>query len=516
MGKIFTTTIGRFDGGISTDEREPSSNKCNLVKHFDIFNSPYKLVPHRDTEADEHDGIGATGMKARDAYHPTLGLDGKLYALCANGSGYAEICSKANPTTGNWAVEATSASSAARVTGAFIEWQSNWYMFTSTNLVSYWTIGGTFTNNADTLGSTITSVANGVVGADGNMYMFYNNKVVRVASDGTTITDDVCTALPSDMRITSACRYGSYIAIGMAYGTLNTASPAGRSQVFIWDMVTTATVADVIDFGEGTLHILENIEGALVGVLDRHMEKSEGDDDLGIGQGAMVIKRWTGGIARTVKELVATQSVTFGRFLKDKVVKDNRLYWVASVPFGVSTSTTTTYNLGIYCFGRKDANSEFALSLDYIEDGIATTTDATFRIDSFGAAGNYWFINHSNDGSLEKTNDSATGYTTASVYESQKFDMGMDKGEFIGATILCETLPTAGQIVLKYKVDNGTSWSAAILTETTNSVERTQVINASAAIPQFQTIEWRIESTGGAVITGFSFKYEEIKSGIYN
>lgn len=442
MGQIREITINRFDGGISTDEREPAMNKCNLVTHFDIFTSPHKLIPYRDTTADEHDGIGATGMKARDARHFQLGLDGKLYALTkVVATGVAEVCSKADPTSGNWAVEATSQSTGARVLGAFIEWKSNFYMFTGTTSLSRWNIGGTFTDAVSSLTlSTITSVAQGVIGSDDNLYMFYNNKVIRVSAAGVAV-DDVLAGLPSNMRITSACRYGSYIAIGMAYGTSATSSSAGESKVFLWDMVDTTYVADVIDWGEGTLRILDNVEGSLVGVSSRYLEKSIGGDDLGIGKGAMVIKRWTGGIVRVVKELVATQSVpadtsTITRFPRDKVVKDNKLYWVASIPFGTSTSTESTYNLGTYSFGRKDANSDFALALEYIEDSVNTSN---FYINSFGAAGNYWFFNHSADFSIDRTSSSEL-YTTTSVYETQKFGRGGQTKKLFNTTVEYEPL----------------------------------------------------------------------------
>jgi len=508
MGKLREITINNFSGGISCDSSEQDLTKCNLVKHFDIFTSKHKLIPYRDMEADESDGNG--GIKANDLRQFQLGLDGKLYALGDNESSKTEIYSKANPTTGNWAAETTSTSTGNLIYGAFIEWQSNFYMFTETTNLSRWAIGGAFTNAVSSLTlSTITSVAQGVVGGDGNLYMFYNNKVVKVDSAGTA-TNDVFTAIPSDMRITSACRYGSYLAIGCAYGTASTSSPAGRSQVYLWDMSDTTYASDIIDWGEGTLHVLGNVEGSLVGVSDRYMEKSEGDDDLGIGKGAMVVKRWAGGIARVAKELVANQSVTYGRFIQDKVEKDNKLYWVASVPYSDSTSTENTYHMGIWCFGRKDANSDFALSLDYIEDVIDGNN---FKINSFGNAGSYWFINHGADGSVEKTNDTAT-YTTSSIYETQKFTTGRNKGEFIGATILCETQPAAGQLVLKYRVDGG-SWSAAILTDATDNIERTDVVNASAAIPQFKEIEFQITSTGGTVITGFNFRYEEVPDSKY-
>ena len=373
----------RLYGEKTLDPREQSSIVGSLIKHFNIFANRYKLTPYRSTEADENDGSTADGMKQYDVRHFKLGSNGKLYGLGKEGSGYPKVVSKADPTTGNWTLPATAEGNAARINGCFIEWQSAWWFFQGTNQLAKWVIGGSITNSVATVGETITTVAQGIVGADDNLYLFYNDKVVRVSPAGV-VTDDVLSALPSDMRITSATPYGNYIAIGMAFGTSATATPTGRSSVFIWDMVTTSTINDVIDWGEGALMCLGNIEGRIVGVSDKYLSSA-----LGLGTGSMVIRLWSGGIPQVYKEIVANQTVTLGRFLNECVVKNNKFYWVASVPFGLSTATESTFHLGIWVFGRKNINSDFTLALDYIEEGIDTDN---FKINSFGNAGDYFFI----------------------------------------------------------------------------------------------------------------------------
>src|SRR3990167_9585350 len=54
LGKMQTKsiTLKRFDGGISDDIREPSSNKFSITKHFDIYSNSYRLTPYRDVEDD--------------------------------------------------------------------------------------------------------------------------------------------------------------------------------------------------------------------------------------------------------------------------------------------------------------------------------------------------------------------------------------------------------------------------------------------------------------------------------
>lgn len=503
MGKIT-----RFDQGISDDIRTPDG--ISLIKHFDIWSNPQKLTPYRSSEADTATSVSSTDLEQYRVQDFQLGLDGKLYGLGrAAASAVPKVFSKADPTTGNWTIEATAQGTGALIRGCFIEWQSNWYMFSGTNQVSRWNIGGAFTNTVLTVGSTITSVAHGIVGADGNLYLFYNNKVVRVNSAGTA-TDDVFSAIPADMRITSVARWGSYLAIAVAYGTSNIAPPSGRSQLYIWDYVTDTTVSDVIDLGEGAVRVIGNIEGRIVAVLDKYLTSN-----LGLSKGSMVVKMWSGGAPQTMKEIVANQIVTADatafpstvtRFPRSVVIKDNRMYWAASVPFSLSTSTESTHHLGIWGFGRKSVNSPFTLNLEIVEEATDTSN---YYITSFGNAGNYWFISHSAEsaGKVTKTDDSAN-YTYTSYFETTVLNEGDSslKKDLYGVTITFEPLPAAGQVVLKQRTDEETSWTTILTASTDNSISAS-LSGASALLPKgWKELYFRVESTGGAIFTGIDWK----------
>lgn len=516
MGRIYEQKQIRFDGGISDDTREPKSNVGALIKHFDIFSNPYRLTPHRSSEADTATNVSATDAKQYDIRHFQLGLDGKLYGLAkVVATGYPKMVKKTDPTTGNWLSSAGNNMStaegegnAARILGCFIEWQSAFWFLQGTNQVAKCTLAGTITNSVATVGSTITTTAQGIVFGD-NLFIAYNNKVFKVSSAGA-VTDDVTPALPSDMRITSLARFGNYIVIGMAYGTSATAAPTGRSFAYVWDGSSTSVFSDVIDWGEGALMALGNIEGAICGVTDKYLSSA-----LGLAKGSMVVRLWSGGIPRVIKEIVANQTVTLGRFLNEVVVKNNKMYWVASVPFGLSTSTESTYHLGIWCFGRKNQNSNFTITIDQIEEAIDTSN---FKINSFGAAGDYWFINHSADFSITKTDDAAN-YTETSIYETQIFNGGSSsiQKKLIGATVDTVALPAAGQVVLKYRINEETSYTTIFTNATDNSLSHSAINIESNGnnLPQWRETQFRIESTGFAEVVGLSFAYEEIDTKLY-
>ena len=509
MGKILEQKIVRFDGGIADDPRQPLNNVGSLIKHFDVFSNPYKMSPYRSTETDTNDGSTETGMKQYDVRNFQLGLNGKLYGLGKTAAGYPKIVSKATPASGNWTLEATAEGNAARFVECFIEWQGAYWFLQGDSSIAKWVIAtNTITNAVGNTASSIVTTAQGVIGSDNNLYIPYNNKIARISPAGA-VTNNVFTAIPGDMRITSMCRYGSYIAIACAYGTTTTAIPFGRSLVVLWDMVQTTIASDVIDFGEGALKAIGNVEGMIVGISDNYLTSST----LALNKGSMVIRTWSGGIPKVFKEIVANQST--GRLLSEVVLKNNKMYWIASVPFNQSTSTESTYHLGIWVFGRKNSGSNFAISIDTIEENIDT---ANFKINSFGSAGGYWFINHSADGSITKTDDT-TNYTFTSIYESQIFnneDSSQVK-KLIGVTVFTAPMPISGQIVLTYRKDEETSYTT-VFTNTTNDSISYSAVNIESSgvnIPEYKEIQFRIESTGGAEITGFKFKYELISSDLY-
>ena len=193
------------------------------------------------------------------------------------------------------------------------------------------------------------------------------------------------------------------------------------------------------------------------------------------------------------------------------MVKNNKLYWVASVPFGLSTSTESTYHLGIWAFGRKNVNSNFALTVDYIEEAADTSN---FFINSFGNAGDYWFISHSaiSAGKVTKTDDAAN-FTITSIYDTQIFNGGDAASwkSLLDATVTTVFLPTAGQIVLRYRIDNETSYTTIFTNTTDASISHTanNIESNGNPLPKYyKEIQFRIQSTGGAEITEFDFNQE--------
>jgi hypothetical protein len=486
--------IDQFYGGIADDIRKETVSEFAISKHFDIFSNPKRLTPYRSFEADTNDGSSATGMKqylVRDFAYASA--SSKLYGLGQTGAGLVKIVQKADATTGNWSTPASSEGNGAVWNGCFFEYKDYLWGFQGTNQIFKWgLLSGTpsITNSVATVASTITSVANGVIAADGNAYMAYNNVVVRVATDASTITDSAKT-VPTNLKITSLANFGSYLAIGCS----PISSFNGTSKVYLWNL-SSDLFYETIDWGEGDLRVLENIEGMLIGVSDRYLNNS-----TGAGKGSMIIQGYQGGAAQVIKE-VFTQALTGKTIPTQKVVKNNRLFWSAKI---MTNTAGTEYDEGIWSFGRKNSSYPWALTLDYVDENVGSS-----GIQSIGSAANYFFVAHSNDGSIDKTNDAAT-YAHTSIYESLVYDFGDPTitKQIKDLTIYTAPLPATSSMTMKVKFDEDSSWTTVGTLSTTSEISRDfyNIESTGADFPCFKEMRVRLESvTGGGEYTGYRIR----------
>lgn len=563
-----------FSSGISDDQRAISQNGFTIAKNFDIFTNPNRLTPYRSFEADTNDGSTATGMKqylVKDFLYASASA--KLYGLGQNATGKTKIVYKADATTGNWTLPASSEGNGAVKNGCLLEYKDYLWGFQGTTQVFKWgLLSGTpsITNSQGTVGTvystvtvvavnaagtgyylndvltitngnnsctvivsavsgttvtgvtilqpgynqatgtalattttsagtgctinittvanvstTISSVAQGLIAKDDNGYIFYNNIVVRIYPSGTV--QDQALKLPTNLKITSACNFGNYMAIGTAPKD----SFNGVSKVFLWNLYS-PDVQEVIEWGEGEIRVLENVEGMLIGVTDRYLNNA-----TGAGRGSMIIQGYSGSSPQVLKE-VFTEKLTNITLPQSKAVKNNRLFFAAKV---FTNTAGTEYNEGIWSFGRKNSLYQFALSLDLVSENISTA-----GIQSFGSAGNFFFISHSNDGSIDKIDDTAV-YTFTSLVETQIYNFGeieMEK-RLDKVKVSFRKLAAGESVVLKYKVDGATSWTT-IGTFTTDDALSHTFVREETNDKDFASgkeFKFRIESTGGAEITGF-------------
>ena len=410
--------------------------------------------------------------------------------------------------TGGWGYPTYNESSVAgRSEDVFFYYKNFIYMWTGVGryLVRFDTTIATVFNNSyyDATAASDYSLIQPVHHpSDDIAYFFRENVVHRL--NGVTWTASVLT-LPDDSVITAACAYGNYLAI--ACTTKGTSKY--KSIVFLWDRDSSlATLTERIDFGEGKIVHLANLNNKLFAVMEHYISLSGVSN---IGKGKILIKQASGQFGITVNEVIVDTNVGVMYLPQVRYVDDDKLY------FATGATLNSDLRKGIWVL---DSNGK--ITLDFIEEEVETSGSyyGIYKI------GNMWWIAHDKDGttaekgSINRTNDEEV-YTYTSIYESLIFNMGDSSltKKLIGVEVMTELLPSAGQIVLKYRSDanlDSTTWTTIYTNTTDDSISHgaINIESSGATLPEFKEIQFRIESTGGAVITGLKFKVEIIPKGL--
>ena len=484
MGKIFDIKITDFSGGLSEDKRSQNASKFSITKHFDVFTYPHKIVPRNKTQA--LTGADKTLKIFRTLYAPLAALT--TYVMWGLGqttpSGFGQPYTY-NVNTLVWDMW-SGITGAVIDTRVFFYYKSFIYMFCGGSRLERLDV----TASGPTLYQSVsyTDLAKPILHpSDDCAYFFVDNKIYRI--NGTN-WDGLVLTLPSDVKITCATPHGNYLAIG----TTTLGSLANKSVVYVWDRDSSlSTVSERIDFGSGVLRHLASLDGKLIGVVT----------DLGYNIGNVFIKQVSGSSAVIINRLIVESPLTTD-FPDTRVIKDNKLY----VPMKAQYNGDTRF--GIWSI---DGNGR--TTIDTIIDGATSYQDINLLEDQ-------WWICHSGDYSVDASVTNKTFSTTlSSVYESLIFnggDSGRNK-KLIGITVFTEPLPAAGQIVLKYRRNEETAWTTIFTNTTDNSISHS-AINIEGSDPEvkfneFKEIQFQINSTGGAIVTGYKLRYEELDNDLY-
>lgn len=507
MSKIYPQIIDRFDGGLSEDWRVGISNKFALTKHFDTYTYPNKLVPHFSLEDDT---VGATTYDiVKFLYAPAVGILGSgKYGLYGYGIDegttkpaiYFYNIDAGIPRLAGWAGAGTKYKEATITTrneDVFFYYKNYIYFWAgNTNLLRY------DTTQSDDVGSykaiAYTNVAQPVHHpSDDRAYFFQDYNVHKLDGttwdDGTGGTGTPVLILPTDTYITASCAYGNYLAIATC--TLGTNL---KSVVYLWDRDSSiTTLSERIDFGRGKIVHLESLNNRLFAVMITTAEITGNNARQNI-----VIKMANGVTAIEVNRI--TNDGYTASLISTKFVTDNKLY------FPASGQKRGDDRLGIWAL---DSNGK--LSLEVVVPS-ATSYEGIYKVSD------YWWIAHSNDGSIERTDNGLSYDTTSpSTYESLIFNAG-DSGvtkKLLGVTAIFEPIQASpqGRVIVKYRKDEETSWTEILDTTEANAIRHSTVVveDTGVNLPHFKEIQFQILSYGGAVITGLKFKAEIIEDDMY-
>lgn len=505
-------TISRFDGGVADDTRNAAPNEFAHASHFNIYTRPQALIPYRDMET-EAGSLSGNNIKSVVLMTDSGGTQAFFALGNATGQTYAQILEKTT-IAGTFANSTGGADSTGVVIGTSLyPYKTKLYYLKTlsgnTVLISYDPVA----NSLATVG-TITGISSTGVypkmfrhPQDDVLYIIVGNNVAKL--DNATFTDAALT-LPSDLIATSQCDYGVYLAISCA-----PVDQGKKSYVFFWGRDTSLVEVDeTVDAGEGAMMILENLEGELIGVSASGQSAGQTIDIAP----KIIISSYANGFMKPFRQILWEGTGTPTTLLANfKAKKNHQLYFAAKQYFENKTVNQ------IWVVGRDNKAGVF-VTPDRL---VNNDTPLTGTIDGFSMIGDYTWVAFNADGSLFRTNDAAS-YTATSIYESCIFnyiyglrhkhipDSSVTK-KLVGTTVAFEPLPVGATVVLKYRKDEETSWTQIFTYTSTNSVSHSSVNIESTVVtlPEYKEIQFRMESTGGAVITGMKFMFTQESKDVY-
>jgi hypothetical protein len=182
-------------------------------------------------------------------------------------------------------------------------------------------------------------------------------------------------------------------------------------------------------------------------------------------------------------------------------------------------SSEDNYGLSIFTTLDSTPSGEGELTLGGDNDLIIYTGSTTQKQQHYLAATLPTLSGSYNSNYYESNLTFSTTASEAGVIETTKHigeDSSTEK-KLVGITLYYDPLPTDGQVIVKYKKDEESTWTT-IFTDGTNSAISHSACNiesTGAELPIYKEIQFRFELTGGAQITGYEFTFTETNNKPY-
>lgn len=493
-------SINNFSGGMAEDVRESRTDTFSYASNFDTYSNANRLSPYRTMETESIDSGTLTDFKITDVCIMKDSLNTNIYGLGRAGVSdenpkFFQKSSAMNITSSFQACTTGEDTSGIVIPGTLKEYKNKLYAMkqdgTSTYVISY--------DHATSTLAAVGTITNGfptgnVLWArpfrhpqDDKLYCGGGNKLYVWNNSAFSDTGLV---LPSDSVITSFTDYGAYLAIFTA-PTVG----GGSSKIFLWDVGRVLTTPqEIIDLGEGTVTVGENINGVLLAIMSN---KTPTTDSVFNIKTKLAVKAYYGGTTIAIKEITSTSDTFTLPTFKSK--NNNRLF------FACASSINGTSLNQLWVVSKN--GTKWSVTPDRL---INNDTALTGNINGLSIIGDYLWANFNTVGSLFRTRLASATYPT-SVYESL-INPGMEQGDRTKkkklGSVSCAKSNSTGQLVLKYSVDG-----SAYVTVGTLSTGGSLVLkgtNESDGKPFNDGYEYqfKVESTLGAEPTELKYTYE--------
>ena len=509
--------INKFSGGLAEDVREKRTDTFAIAKNFNTFDNDY-LKPYRNTESESLSIGTINGYKITDAVVNTSSNSTSQKNIFFLGrastvSYVAKLFEKstllgalddASSITSNIGLATNGDDSGNNVVpNTLVSYNKKLFFLatdssSNTYLRSYDRNTATLTN-IGTISDYPLNVSGTVIPRpfihpkSGKMYIAVGGKLYSYDPTGGLIADPIVIPNSTEVVCTSMCDYGGYLAVATA--PKNQGNP---SKVILWDM-TSSLITEIVDFGEGALMVIENVDGAIIGLS---ADSTGGSSPFSISP-RLVMRGYQAGTPSILKS-IPTTTVQLKNF---KQKQNNKLYFIGKVTIqGVQA-------FQVFVCGKNRSGNWFLNP-----DRLINNDTAVDEILGFNLIGDYLWAGYrtSSVNYLVRTDDANT-LTATSIYESLinhgMADEDRTKKKTLKAISIAKT-STTGQLVLKYRIDtqNSANW-VTICTLTAGTKLNMKAVRESAGAPLGTGYEFqfRVESTAGAEPTEIKYDYEVIK-----
>jgi len=345
---------------------------------------------------------------------------------------------------------------------------------------------------------SFTSVTHGITHSkDGLMYFVYNNgttssatsTVVRVTDDSAFL--DSAFALPVGWTCTSLCEYGDYIAFA-----LKPTGKMGASKVAIWNRDTsTTTLTEAIDWGEGELNVLDNIDGHLIGISVVYNASFNLSPRI-------VVKEYSGGTVNIVDTIYI--STAFAPVLSTKKWRqNNELY------FGLRASLNGTRH-AMFRVG-KNKSGRFVVTGDVnINNNVSIST-----LEGFAKIGDIWYIGYDAGSVNRSLTSGASAYGEFNTLTNPNMPISdrPSKKQLKSVQLDYDAIESGESVILQFGVDGG-AFKETINDSTVGSTSSTMTIYSDGSeFTSGTDFEFNIRSTG-VNVKSLTYVYEVLDSNI--
>lgn len=492
--------LRKFDGGHAEDVRGDSTDECEFSKNFDIFTNPHKLIPYGDSVAET---VSGSTMDDIEIDNVDVSLIGSSYIM--TGAGY-ESGSSAKPAFFTKADIVTTFSSQAVAAGntyvknSLVVFREKAYALGwngSNQITLYRYNSGGSVTAAGTVAVTEVPIAKPFVHPEDNvLYIVCGNVIATFTIIGGTDTmTTYSTILPTGFQATSQCDYGNYLAIAMRPLRGN-----GNSVTYLWGRDGTInTLQGTIDFGEGSINLLENLDNNLFAVMTPQTTLFTNITNK------ITVKGYAGGAVETIK------SITNGSTATATIYKQKN---GGKVYFGFANDDA------IYAFGKNKSGKYIITKDRYLFNG--TTIGSSFSgVSMIGDVMWRAFTTLAGVFTLMRSKVAQLGesitYTSTSTYRTlvnpsmPLEDRYTDK--LLKGVRIAYTGATTGTTVLKYSVNGGAF--TTIISDTNAAGEQcTEANTESDGVPlgQGREFQFQVETTGGAQVKEIDYYYDNLPS----